>query len=162
MVNELLKLGFKMSNFSSLKRQTKLFLHKIDFYNDETPVIYNVTYHNGSLTDDDNGLQFLEINSVINYFDLNPSDLDKDFVYFLLKNDIFKIGRTNNIIRRFKEINQYNFEDIDFCYYFTTEQSKFHEQKLKQHYKPFQLKGEKFRFHNEHLNFFLDYRNKNN
>ncbi len=160
MYNTLLKAGFQMKKYLNLNNvlilSKTLPINQHDFEIDKK---MTVKYYRGEITDLDNNFIIKSKEQLINYFGLENFE-QNGFVYYIQLGKKFKIGSTNNILRRVREINQYNFENIDFFTYAISENYKEHEKELLKKYKCLSYKGEKHTMGQMSLEVFYDYRKK--
>jgi hypothetical protein len=158
MYNIALKAGFQLKNYSNLN--TPLFFEKEkqyffeDEYFDEK---IKLKYFRGKITDLENNFQIANKETFINYLSIDRQIVNLGFVYFIKIGNIFKIGSTNNLLKRINQINQVNFTNIEYFTYFVTENHELHEKKLHKMYKEHQTKGEKHRLRQLSLPLFQDY-----
>jgi len=158
-INDLLKLDFQLVNYKDLRRKIGMFLIVETFIDNEYHVEkINVTYYQKKLTDNDTGIVFYNLEKVINFYDIRINKFNFDFIYFIKKGEKFKIGKTQNLLRRINELQQVNFEEFEYFTYFLCENVDYHEAVLKNIYSLNLDRGEKFFYEDSCLNFFLHYR----
>ncbi len=157
-INNLLKLDFQTNFYKNLQRKIDMFLNVETFIDNEYhEEKINVSYYQRKLTDKDTGIVFSNIEEVIDFYDIKTNKFNHDFIYFIKKGKKFKIGKTQNLLRRINELQQINFEEFEYFTYFLCEDVDYHEKILKNIFTLNLDRGEKFFYEDSCLNFFLHY-----